>query len=220
MIKYLEKKPGFFEIGETYLKLNLEFTEDNKKLLTDIYSYILKEISRELLKERKVKISIEFDEGSLKTKIKIWGLIATIYIGIGNYGSFRQGIREIINDVRNLSEYVIHYSQNEQPIGQKIIRSERRRGFSGRIYNIYDRIDKLERNLNNLSQNEIRNELTSIKQEISNIGVLLPEEINQQFLEELPNNYRDNLPEPNERKVRYLISRYALKPEDKIEFIE
>jgi len=41
----------------------------------------------------------------------------------------------------------------------------------------------------------------------------------QQFLEELPNNYQNNLPEPNDRKVNYYINRYGLKPEDEIEFI-
>ena len=218
---YYGKKPEYYEIGETYFKFDFEFTEKYKTLLAEIYSQKLKGKSKEFLKLPEIKISIEFDKGSLKTKIKIWGLVATIYIGVGQYGSFRQGIREIVNDVRDFSEYVIQSTQNEPSVGQeRIIRFEKRIGFTGRINDIYNRIDKLERNLNSLSQNEIREELNSIKQEVSNISVLLPDDINQQFLEDLSDDYRNNLPEPNERKVRYLVNRYALKPEDEIEFIE
>ena len=221
MFIYLQEKPEYYAIGETYLKLDFEFSESNKILLKEIYSKKLKGISKEFFKSSEIKVSIEFDKGSLKTKIRVWGLVATIYIGIGQYGSFRQGVREIIQDIHGLSEYVIQAIENEQPIGpEHIIRIEKRTGLSGRINNIYNRIDRLERKLNDLSQNEIRDELNSIKQEISNITSILPDDIQQQLLDELPDNYRNNLPAPNNRRVNYLISRYALKPNEEVEFIE
>lgn len=222
MYTYLEKKPEYYVIGETYLKLDFEFNEQNQILIKETYSKYAKNISKKFLRNSEfIKISIEFDKGSLKTIIKIWGLVATIYIGVGQYGSFRQGIRDIVQDVKNFSEYVINNFENEQQIGnERIIRNEKRTGLTGRINNIYRNVDKLERQLNTLSQQEIRNELNLIKQEISNILILLPENIQQQFLEELPNNYQSNLPGPNDRKVNYLINRYALKPDEEIEFIE
>jgi hypothetical protein len=221
MMKYLEKKPEYFEIGETYLKFDFEFIEQNQSLIREAYLKNVENISQDFFKNSEViKISIEFEKGSLKTKIKIWRLAATLYIGIGQYGSFRQGVREIVQDVTNLSEYVIDNFENEPQIGdERIIRYEKRKGLTGRINDIYKRIDKLERQLNTLYQQEIRIELNSIKQDISNILILLPENTQQQFLEELPNNYQNNLPEPNDRKVNYFINRYGLKPEDEIEFI-
>jgi len=221
MMRYLEKKPEYFEIGETYLKFDFEFIEQNQILIKEAYLKNVENISQDFLKSSEViKISIEFEKGSLKTKIKIWGLAATLYIGIGQYGSFRQGVREIVQDVKNLSEYVVDNFENEPLIGdERIIRYEKRTGLTGRINNIYKRIDKLERQLNTLSQQEIRIELNSIKQDISNILILLPANTQQQFLEELPNNYQNNLPEPNDRKVNYYLNRYGLKPEDEIEFI-
>lgn len=220
-MRYLEKKPEYFEIGETYLKFDFEFIEQNQILIKEAYLKNVENISQDFLKSSEViKISIEFEKGSLKTKIKIWGLAATLYIGIGQYGSFRQGVREIVQDVKNLSEYVVDNFENEPLIGdERIIRYEKRTGLTGRINNIYKRIDKLERQLNTLSQQEIRIELNSIKQDISNILILLPANTQQQFLEELPNNYQNNLPEPNDRKVNYYLNRYGLKPEDEIEFI-
>jgi len=220
-MRYLEKKPEYFEIGETYLKFDFEFTEQNQILIKEAYLKNVEKISQDFLKSSEViKISIEFEEGSLKTKIKIWGLAATLYIGIGQYGSFRQGVREIVQDVKNVSEYVVDNFENEPQIGdERIIRYEKRTGITGRINNIYKRIHKLERQLNTLPQQQIRIELNSIKQDVSNILILLPENTQQQFLEELPNNYQNNLPEPNDRKVNYYINRYGLKPEDEIEFI-
>ena len=216
------QKPEYYEIGETYLKFDFEFNEQNKAIIKKTFSKYYMVISKELLEYSDfVKVSIEFDKGSLKTRIRIWGLVATIYIGVGQYGSFRQGVKQIIVDVKNFSEYVINNFEKEPQIGTKrIIRYEKRTALTGRIYDIYRSIDKLEKRLNTLSQYEIKTELRSIKQRISDILTLLPEDTRQHFLKELPENYKNNLPEPNERKVNYLINRYALKPDEEIEFIE
>lgn len=209
-----------YKIGETYIKFNFEYSESNKSKIKEAYLSQIGLTSREYLKNEQVyKISIEFEKGSLKTRIVIWS--SAIYMGIANYGSFRAGVREIISDVRQFSEVVINRIDDDPNIAQNdIIRTEKRKGLPGRLQELYIRIDTYERNINNLSNAEQQVELTAIKTEIASLIELLSEPDKQAFLSELNNNYSQNLPQPNQRRTDYLINRYALKPEENIEFIE
>lgn len=214
-----EYKLELLKIGETYIKFDFDFDETNKELVKKAYLQQIGFTSRELLGKRELfKISIEYDKGSLKTRIVIWG--TAIYMGVANYGSFRAGIREIVNDVRTFSEFVISHIGNDPDINPNdIIRTERRTGIPGRIQELYNRIDKLERNLNTLSNQEIQVELNAIKQEVSNLQAILPQQDRQVFIQELQDNYKQNLPGPQERRTKYLVNRYGLKPDEEIEFL-
>lgn len=209
-----------YKIGETYIKFDFEYSESNKSKIKEAYLSQIGLTSREYLKNEQVyKISIEFEKGSLKTRIVIWS--SAIYMGIANYGSFRAGVREIISDVRQFSEVVINRIDDDPNIDQNdIIRTEKRKGLPGRLQELYIRIDTYERNINNLSNAEQQAELTAIKSEIASLIELLSEQDKHAFLSELNNNYSQNLPLPNQRRTDYLINRYALKPEGNIEFIE
>lgn len=209
-----------FKIGETYIKFNFEYSEINKSKIKEAYLSQIGLTSKEYLKnEQLYKISIEFEKGSLKTRIIVWS--SAIYMGIANYGSFRAGVREIISDVKQFSEIVINRIDNDPNINENdIIRTEKRLGLPGRLQELYIRIDNYERNINNLSNMQQQAELNSIKTEIASIIELLSEPDKQAFLNELNNNYSQNLPQPSERRTNYLINRYGLKPEENVEFIE
>lgn len=215
----IEQKPRLIKIGETYLKFDFEYNKSNQDKVKEAFLTQVDQLSNEVLKGRKFfKISIEYDKGSLKTRIVVWG--TAIYLGIGLYGSFRAGVREIINDVNSFSDIVIERIDDGPNINQNnIIRTEKRTGLTGRIQDLYNRIDKLERNINNLSNNQVQSELQLIKQEISNLIAVLPNQDGQAFLNDLGNNYNQNLPNPNDRRTSYLINRYGLKPDEEIEFI-
>ena len=209
-----------YKIGETYIKFDFEFSEFNKSKVKEAYLSQVSALSKEYLRNEKVfKISIEYEKGSLKTRIVIWA--SALYMGIANYGSFRAGLREVINDVRHFSEVVIDRIDDGPRIDQNdIIRTEKRLGLPGRLKELYDRINAYERNLNNLSNVEQQTELVAIKTEISSLIQLLSEQDKAAFLADLDDNYSQNLPNPNQRRTTYLINRYALKPEDDIEFID
>lgn len=215
----IERKPKLIKIGETYLKFDFEYTKSNQERVREAYLRQVTQFDKEIFKSREFfKISIEYDEGSLKTRIVIWG--TAIYLGIANYGSFRAGVRELINDVRWFSENVIERIDDGPNVSPNdIIRTEKRTGLPGRIQDVYNRIDRLERNLNNLSNNEIQTELQLIKHEISNLVAVLPDQDGQEFLNELDEQYSQNLPDPNERRSTFLLNRYGLKPDEEIEFI-
>ena len=129
-------------------------------------------------------------------------------------------MREIINDVRWFSDIIIERIYDGPTINANdIVRTENRTGLPGRIQEVFNRIDRLERNLNNLSNNQIQDELQRIKQEVSNLVATLPNRDGDEFLNELGQNYSQDLPNPNERRTTYLINRYGLKPDDDIEFL-
>lgn len=216
----IERKPELIRIGETYLKFNYDYTKSNQDRIREAYIRQVTPSDKEILKNREFfKISIEYDEGSLKTRIVIWG--TAIYLGIANYGSFRAGVREIINDVRWFSENVIERIDDGPNINPNdIIRTEKRKGLPGRIQEIYFRIDRLERNLNNRSNNQIQAELQSIKQEISNLLAVLPDQDEQALLNDLNQQYSQDLPLPNERRSTFLMNRYGLKPDEEVDFID
>ncbi len=215
----IEQKLNFIKVSETYLKFNLEYTKSNKDLVKEEILSLISRLGGKFINNKEVfKISIEYDKGSLKTRIVIWG--TALCLGITNYGSFRAGVREIINDAKWLSKNVIEQISTRQHIKQnQLIRSEKRTGLVGRIHDIYKRIEKLEKNTNNLSSRELKIELEKIKQEISNITAVLPNENAQEFLSELGQNYNQNLPVPDKSRTLYLTNRYGLKPDEKIEFI-
>lgn len=209
-----------YKIGETYIKFDFEYSEKNKSIIKDAYLTQIGVISEGYFnKNQTYKISIEFDKGSLKTRVVVWG--TAIFMGISNYGSFRTGIREIINDVRQFSEVVINKIDDGPHITEKnIIRTEKRTGLPGRLQELYNRIDIYERSINNLSNVEQQAELYAIKTEIASLVESLSEHDKQAFLDDLANVYSRNLPAPNHRRAAYLINRYGLKPDEEIEFLE
>lgn len=216
----IEQKIELIKIGETYLKFDFEFNVENKERIKQAYLTQISERRSDILKNREYfKIAIEYEQGSLKTRIIVYG--TAIYLGVANYGSFRTGVREILNDVRWFSENIIEHIDDGPNINQNdIIRTERRTGLTGRIAELYNRIDRFERNVNNMSNVDIQNELNQIKQEVSNLSTVLPNQDEQVFLEELNDDYTNNLPNPNPRRVNYLSNRYGLKPDDIVELIE
>lgn len=209
-----------YKIGETYIKFDFEYSESNKSKIKEAYLAQIRLISREYLKEEQVyKISIEFEAGSLKSRIIVWGTV--VYMGIGNYGSFRAGVKQIINDVRQFSEVVINNMDNDPNIAESdIIRTQKRLGFPGRLQELYIRIDAYERSINNLWKVKHEAELNAIRLEIASLIELLSEPDKQAFLKDLNSIYTHNLPQPNQRRATYLINRYGLKPDEEIEYIE
>lgn len=216
----MKTETDLYIIGETYIKFDFEYSESNKSKIKEAYLAQIGLVSSEYLnKEQVYKISIEFEKGSLKTRIVLWGTF--IYMGIGNYGSFRAGVREIINDVRQFSEVVINKIDDGPDISENdIIRSQKRIGLPGRLQELYSKIDIYERDIHKLSSAQQQAELNAIKTEIASLIELLSTPDKQAFLNDLDAIYSQNLPQPNQRRTNYLINRYGLKPDDKIEYLE
>jgi len=209
-----------YKISETYIKFDLSFSESNKELIRQAFlRYVETNIEFKDSEFGKLRISIEFDKGSLKTKIIAWGTV--VYLGIANYGSFRAGLREILHDAKSLSELTVNQLKNDPNINDNdFIRFEKRLGIPGRLNDLYKRIDSLQRNANHYSPNELQERLAEVKQDIADIIVILDFATRQQFINELPVNISQNLPEPSPQDVNQWYNRYALKPNDENDYIK
>jgi len=218
----MNREAKLYILGETYIKFDFEYSDSSKSLIKKAYLEQVGLKSHEFLKAKElIKISIEYDKGSTKTRIIIWGTVVNIYLGIGNYGDFKSGVREIINDVKSFSTYVIDHIEGDPNINpNNIINTQRRTGMPGRMNELYKRIENLEQNINDLSNDQIQEELQEIKKEISNISNVLSYQERNSFLQSIDDNYKQDLPQPDNRKTTYFYNRYALKPEDDIETLE
>lgn len=165
----------------------------------------------------RIAISIEFDKGSLKSRIIV--LCSILYLGIAEYGSFRSGLDRINSDSRRFSNIIAEHLTNNNISSQDILKMERRLGIPGRLNSIYKKIDYLEKNISTFSHDDVILELNEIKQRISNISEILPQNTKNMFFDEIPDDYKNELPTPDRAKVRNYINRYWIKEED-IEILE
>ena len=89
-----------------------------------------------------VNTSVEFKEGSLKVYATIVG---SIFIAIGQYGSFRAGVDFLSSDVKRLSETIVSESLFlTKSHHQNIVRVESRIGVIGSLKKIVDEIDYIK----------------------------------------------------------------------------
>lgn len=91
---------------EAYTKFNIDIYDDKAKLenLKNNLEIFFAERAKFLFGEN-VSIKIEFEKGSLKTKIIVVGVAAlAIANAVGVYGSFRQGVNQISDDAIMLTQ--------------------------------------------------------------------------------------------------------------------
>lgn len=129
---------------EAYTKLDIDIFHDKEKLAglkRDLMSFF-GERAKFYLGEG-VKIEIEFEEGSLITKLKVIGGAVAILAGaIDAYGSFRQGVSQISEDATTLAQ-----SANLEVVFRtkaaycNRIDAERRKGIFGRVNDFIRRLD-------------------------------------------------------------------------------
>jgi hypothetical protein len=219
----MNREAKLFIIGEVYIKFDFDYSEQNKAMIKKAYLEQIGLKSNEFFKVKEhIKISIEYDKGSLKTKIVIWGTtLVNLYFFIGNYGGFKDSVKELMRDVNSFSSFVIeHINQSPNIHHNNVLTTQRRTGLLGRMNEVYQRIESLERNLDDMSQNEMHEELNEIKQEVSNLADILTVQERDAFLQSVDLQYQQDAPEPDDKRTSYLYNRYALKPEEEIELLD
>lgn len=92
-----------------------------------------------------VSIEIEFEEGSLKTRITIFGTLALLMQGISNYPDFREGVSLLYSDSKRLAEYIVSevqfYSKSKH---EDVIQLEARTGVVGSLHKVISLIDQIK----------------------------------------------------------------------------
>ena len=85
-----------------------------------------------------VRIIVEFEEGSLKTTVKVVGSAAlVIALAIGDYGSFRSGVKQATDDVTMLAQSAnLELIFRTKTASCDRLRLESRKGVLGRVDNL------------------------------------------------------------------------------------
>ena len=194
------------KLAETYIHLKIDATREFTGEAREYFYEIAKPISYDLF-HQDIEIEIRFEDGSWKTWIAVSG---AIYIGIGQYGSFRSGIDYLVKDERKFSDTIIERFVDEKKIDQDIIfRTERRLGVPGKIQRLFKRIDRLDEKITltqevgSIKQKLVINfvedrdkEIEKIKKEIiSIIKKLTDNNDRQQFFDSLPSPLKKDFPE-------------------------
>jgi len=150
-------KDKIYEIGQAYIRLDIKADSEFKEAYEQFLLYKGKLYAKEFYKKDLIVdglyFAVELEDGTLKSRLKIFGKI-TITSLIA-YGGIRTGIDYVIKDSQVITEHIARDVANEQSIGaDRIGRVERRLGVPGKIKRLYNHIDKLSTNRNNLTENE------------------------------------------------------------------
>lgn len=96
-----------------------------------------------------VEINIEFEEGSLITKLKVLGSAGTLLLGlatgVSNYGGFRQGVEQLSNDAAVLAQSAnLEVLFRTKTTYCNRVRIEKRKGVFGRINDLLAKLDQIK----------------------------------------------------------------------------
>lgn len=133
-------------LAEAYTHLEIDLFEDKVKLealRVGLAKFFGERAS--FMFGTDVDIKIEFEEGSLKTKIiAIGSAAATLATVIGQYGDFRQSVTQLANDAVGLAQAanmeVIFRTQT--PHCDRL-RIEKRKGVFGRVASLLSELDSI-----------------------------------------------------------------------------
>lgn len=213
-------KEKVYEIGQAYIRLDFMATDEFKEAFEKFLLYKGKQYANEFYKKELLVdgfyFSVELEDGSLKSRLKIFSKIA-----IGTliaYGGIRTGIDYVIKDTQTVIEHIARDVANEPNIGyNRIGRVERRLGVPGKIKRLYNDIGRLRTDRNNLTGNEQQELLDRILGNFEELVFELDQSEIQAIQQEL---IQRQMPLPERRGHRDILfpMQYAIR-EDEIRLI-
>ncbi|WP_144934708.1 hypothetical protein [Pseudomonas alabamensis] len=113
---------------------------------------------------KNVGTNVELKEGSLKIYLTILG---SLYAGISQYPSFRDGIDKLAIDAKRVSEYAISESLFlTKSRHDCVLRTEARTGVCGTLKKIADEMDSIKANSGQVDPSRIIERMESLKKVI------------------------------------------------------
>lgn len=133
-------------LAEAYTHLEIDLYNDKvrlEQLKTELTNFFQERAS--FLFETSVEIKVEFEEGSLKTKIIAFGSAASVLTAVvGGYGDFRQSVTQLADDAASLAQSanleVIF--RTKTPYCDRL-RIEKRKGVFGRVAALIGELDNV-----------------------------------------------------------------------------
>lgn len=140
-----------------YSDIDLDKTE---KYFIDLISQY-----SDIVYRQKTDIRINLIEGSLRVYIAVLG---SLYIGIGQYGSFRSGIDALVEDAKSIKELVERDIFRGGVRESDLVYSKKIFCAPDKIRRVLLAIDRLE-SKNRFSKIELKIEISKIKTSVNNI---------------------------------------------------
>lgn len=151
-----------------------------------------------------VEIYVLCDKGSLSVWVAILG---SIYAAIGNYGDFRSGLKQIIEDINAYVKYVKTEILGQVEATETDISQLQDDGMIRALANIFQSIDYLEYNKGTLSIKERDACVQNIRENILNTVRNMKLKDRKMFIQSLPGYLKDVLPKglsvPNNTTKKY-----------------
>ena len=133
---------------EAYSKLDIDIFHDKEKLRAleeELITFFGQRAKFSFGND--VRIEVEFEEGSLITKLKvIGGAVAVLTTAVSSYGSFREGVTQIASDATMLAQsanYEVIFRTKTAYCNR--MDAERRKGIFGRVQVLLDSLDNVQR---------------------------------------------------------------------------
>lgn len=101
MADYITKIEGKEILGQAYSHLDINFFENEDQranLERLIKTYVIPRAK--FLFGEDIEVVVDFEHGSLKSTITVWGTITAIMAGVAGYKPLKEGAIEIFNDVK------------------------------------------------------------------------------------------------------------------------
>lgn len=153
-----------------------------------------------LVFKQKTQVHVRLEDGSLKVILIV---IGSLYMGIGQYGSFRSGIDYMIKDAKSLKEILIGEIVKNGLDESDIIESKKLHCDPDKIRRVLLAIDRIE--LNNNSNLDLNKEISKIKTSVKKICNSLSDEDAGFFAVSINERYW-----PQDVNIPYFINRYKL----------
>lgn len=154
------------ELLKIYLHLDLHLPHSEIERGSDYLKKIVQQYSN-IAFNQNTTVYVNNDIGS----IKYWATVAgAMYIAIGQYGSFRSGLDQLIVDSKNINKLIIS-KLNKDGIHENIFLEERRiMTTTDRIRGLFLRIDRLKFNMPNLTIEEYQSEVNNLYTKIETLS--------------------------------------------------
>jgi hypothetical protein len=120
-----------------------------------------------------VTVTVEFEEGSLKTRLKVLGASAIIATNlVADYGSVREGIDRISRDATMLAQSgILEIAFRSKTAFCDQVTVERRKGVYGRASDLMSQLDAIREVLNNPSIPDKKDALNDFNRRVNDLIV-------------------------------------------------
>ncbi|MEZ8482611.1 hypothetical protein [Vibrio splendidus] len=118
-----------------------------------------------------LEINIEFEEGSIKTRVTVIGGMMLLLQGISSYKDFREGIQLLYSDSKWLSDAIISESLYQTKAKHHdVIRVEARTGIIGSVHKVLNQLERIKSGAKGvMAAADIAEKLDDVQDELSKL---------------------------------------------------